>query len=50
MSAGVGALRPRLGAGWGRRRAHLVARRGRRRGLFQNSGLLELAGHLHAGV
>jgi hypothetical protein len=47
---GVGAaLRPRLSAGRGRL-AHFAARGGRRRGLFQNSGLLELAGHLHAGI
>ena len=47
---GVGAaLRPRLGAGRGRTRA-FAARGGRRRGLFQNSGLLEFAGHLHAGI
>ena len=46
---GVGALRPRLGAGLARL-ARVATRCGRRGGLFQNSGLLKLAGHLHAGV
>lgn len=49
MSAGVGAPRLRLGAD----RARLFrapVRCGRRRALFQNSGLLELAGQLPAGV
>jgi hypothetical protein len=43
---GVDALRPLLGGGRGR----LATGGGRRRGFFQDSSLLELAGQLHAGV
>ena len=46
---GVGALRRRLGAGWGRL-ARVPARSRRRGGLFQNSSFLKCARHLHAGV
>ena len=50
MSAGCWCCAPAAARRGPRSTRALRRPSGRRRGLFQNSGLLELAGHLHAGM